>query len=64
MNHATYAASSLANASRRNETRIARVHSFFIERMNRSIGVHPAYIRTALEKVYYAKSLLAEIDAR
>jgi hypothetical protein len=25
---------------------------WFDERMNRSIGVHPAYIRTALEKVY------------
>ena len=30
---------------------------------NRSIGVHPAYIRTALEKVYEAKALLDEIDA-
>ena len=28
---------------------------WFDERMNRSIGVHPAYIRTALEKVYGAK---------
>jgi len=26
--------------------------------------VHPAYIRTALEKVYDAKALLAEIDAK
>jgi hypothetical protein len=37
---------------------------WFDERMNRSIGVHPAYIRTALEKVYGAKDLLAEIDKR
>jgi hypothetical protein len=37
---------------------------WFDERMNRSVGVHPAYIRTALEKVYGAKALLAEIDAR
>ena len=37
---------------------------WFDERLNRSVGVHPAYIRTALEKVYDAKSLLAEIDAR
>jgi len=37
---------------------------WFDERMNRSIGVHPAYIRTALEKVYDAKALLAEIDAK
>jgi hypothetical protein len=31
--------------------------------MNRSIGVHPAYIRTALEQVYGAQALLKEIDA-
>ena len=37
---------------------------WFDEKMNRSIGVHPAYIRTALEKVYDAKALLAEIDAK
>jgi hypothetical protein len=37
---------------------------WFDERLNRSIGVHPAYIRTALEKVYGAKSLLEEIDRR
>jgi hypothetical protein len=37
---------------------------WFDERMNRSIGVHPAYIRTALEKVYGASALLAEIDAK
>ena len=36
---------------------------WFDERMNRSIGVHPAYIRTALAKVYDAKMLLDEIDA-
>jgi len=35
---------------------------WFDEKMNRSIGVHPAYIRTALEKVYDAKALLEEID--
>ena len=34
------------------------------ERINRAIGVHPAYIRAALEKVYDAKALLAEIDAK
>jgi hypothetical protein len=37
---------------------------WFDERFNRSIGVHPAFIRTALEQVYDAKALLAEIDAR
>jgi hypothetical protein len=37
---------------------------WFDDRMNRSIGVHPAYIRTALEQVYGANALLAEIDAR
>ncbi len=37
---------------------------WFDDRLNRSIGVHPAFIRTALENVYGAKSLLAEIDAR
>ena len=37
---------------------------WFDEKMNRSIGVHPAYIRTALEKVYGAKALFAEIDAK
>jgi hypothetical protein len=37
---------------------------WFDERMNRAIGVHPAYIRTALDKVYGAKELLAEIDRR
>ncbi|HXV39570.1 MAG TPA: S46 family peptidase [Steroidobacteraceae bacterium] len=37
---------------------------WFDDRMNRSIGVHPAYIRTALEQVYGAKALLAEIDRR
>jgi hypothetical protein len=30
---------------------------------NRAIAVHPAIIREALEKVYGAKSLLAELDA-
>ena len=37
---------------------------WFDERMNRSVGVHPAFIRTALEKVYDTKALLAEIDAK
>ena len=37
---------------------------WFDERMNRTIGVHPAYIRTALEKVYGANALLEEIDAK
>jgi hypothetical protein len=30
---------------------------------NRSIAVHPAIIREALDKVYGAKSLLAELGA-
>ncbi len=37
---------------------------WFDERLNRSVGVHPAYIREALEKVYGAKALLAEIDSK
>jgi hypothetical protein len=37
---------------------------WFDDRLNRAIGVHPAYIRTALEKVYGANALLAEIDAK
>jgi hypothetical protein len=37
---------------------------WFDERMNRAIGVHSAYMRTALEDVYGAKALLAEIDAK
>jgi hypothetical protein len=37
---------------------------WFDERMNRTIGVHPAYIRAALEKVYGAAALLEEIDRR
>ncbi len=37
---------------------------WFDERINRTIGVHPAFIRTALEKVYGAKALLEEIDRR
>jgi len=37
---------------------------WFDDRMNRTIGVHPAFIRTALEKVYDGKALLDEIDAR
>ncbi len=37
---------------------------WFDERMNRTIGVHLAYIRVALEKVYGAKALLEEIDLK
>jgi hypothetical protein len=37
---------------------------WFDERMNRSIGVHPSYIRAALGQVYGAGALLAEIDRR
>ncbi len=37
---------------------------WFDERMNRSVGVHPAYIREAMSKVYGAHALLKEIDAR
>ncbi len=37
---------------------------WFDERRNRAIGVHPAFMRTALKKVYGAKALLAEIDSR
>jgi hypothetical protein len=37
---------------------------WFDERLNRAIGVHPAYMREAMEKVYGAKSLLAEIDSK
>ncbi len=37
---------------------------WFDDRINRTIGVHPAYIRTALEKVYGATGLIAEIDKR
>jgi len=37
---------------------------WFDDRLNRTIGVHPAYIRTALERVYGATALLAEINRR
>ncbi len=37
---------------------------WFDDRMNRSVMVHPAYIRLALEKVYGANALLAEIDPK
>ncbi|MGQ0385294.1 MAG: S46 family peptidase [Gammaproteobacteria bacterium] len=37
---------------------------WFDDRLNRAIGVHPAFIRTALGEVYGAKALLAEIDRR
>ena len=36
---------------------------WFDDRLNRSIGVHPAFIRAALEQVYGAKALLEEIDS-
>lgn len=35
---------------------------WFDERRNRSIGVHPQFIRTALEKVYRATSILEELE--
>ena len=37
---------------------------WFDDRLNRSVMVHPAYIRVALEIVYDAKALLEEIDRR
>ncbi|HUG04766.1 MAG TPA: S46 family peptidase [Steroidobacteraceae bacterium] len=37
---------------------------WFDDRMNRSIGVHPAYMREAMDKVYGAKTLIGEIDRR
>ncbi|MGH8129616.1 MAG: S46 family peptidase [Steroidobacteraceae bacterium] len=37
---------------------------WFDERVNRAIGVHPAFMRTALGKIYGAKSLLDEIDSK
>ncbi len=37
---------------------------WFDERINRAIGVHPAYIRAALGQVYGAGALLEEIDRR
>lgn len=36
---------------------------WFDDRMNRSVMVHPAYIKVALEQVYGAKALLDEIDS-
>jgi hypothetical protein len=38
-------------------------HYWFNTANNRAIAVHPAIIREALEKVYGAKELLAELDA-
>jgi len=38
-------------------------HYWFNEADNRAIALHPAIIREALDKVYGAKSLLAELDA-
>jgi V8-like Glu-specific endopeptidase len=35
---------------------------WFDDRQNRSIGVHPNFIRTALEKVYKADSILQELQ--
>ena len=37
---------------------------WFDDRLNRTIGVHPGYIRTALERVYGANALLEEINRR
>jgi hypothetical protein len=37
---------------------------WFDERQNRTIGVHPNFIHTALEKVYKADSILKEINQR
>ncbi len=37
---------------------------WFDTRMNRTIGVHPRYMRLAMEEIYGAKALLKEIDAR
>jgi len=39
-------------------------HYWFDAAKNRAIAVHPAIIREALEKVYGAKSLLNELDAK
>jgi hypothetical protein len=39
-------------------------HYWFDAANNRAIALHPAIIREALDKVYGAKSLLAELDAR
>jgi V8-like Glu-specific endopeptidase len=39
-------------------------HYWFNPANNRAIAVHPAIIREALDKVYGAKSLLAELDAK
>jgi len=36
---------------------------WFDDRMNRSVMVHPAYIKVALEQVYGAKALLDEINS-
>jgi peptidase S46-like protein len=37
---------------------------WFDSRLNRSVMVHPAYIREAMDKVYGAQALLKEIDSR
>jgi hypothetical protein len=34
---------------------------WFDDRVNRAIGVHPAFIRAALEKVYRAEPVLVEL---
>jgi hypothetical protein len=39
-------------------------HYWFDAKTNRAIGVHPAIIREALDKVYGAKSLLTELGAK
>jgi V8-like Glu-specific endopeptidase len=37
---------------------------WFNPAINRAVGVHPAIIREALEKVYGAKELLRELEAK
>jgi len=39
-------------------------HYWFNGANNRAIAVHPAIIRESLEKVYGAKELLAELNAK
>jgi len=39
-------------------------HFWFNAANNRAIAVHPAIIREALDKVYGAKLLLAELDSK
>jgi hypothetical protein len=39
-------------------------HYWFDAANNRATGLHPAIIREALDKVYGAKSLLTELNAK